>query len=81
MKFLCHVNAIFDLCGNNFLETIRDKSVRYGTEYISFLASQIWEILLNEIKDSDIFQILKAIIKKWVPVECPCRLCKIICLK
>ena len=54
-----------------------DKSVRYGTESISSLAPKIWEILPNEIKDSDTLQIFKAKIKKWVPVECPCRLCKI----
>ena len=67
----------YDLRGNNFLERRRVKSVRYGTESISSLAPKIWEILPNEIKDSDTLQIFKAKIKKWVPVECPCRLCKI----
>ena len=67
----------YDLRGNNFLERRRIKSVRYGTESISFLASKIWEILLNETKDSDTLQIFKAKIKKKIPVECPCRLCKI----
>ena len=67
----------YELRGNNFLERRRVKSVRYGTESISSLAPKIWEILPNEIKDSDTLQIFKAKIKKWVPVECPCRLCKI----
>ena len=67
----------YDLRGSNFLERRRVKSVRYGTESISFLAPKIWEILPNEIKDSDTLQIFKAKIKKWVPVDCPCRLCKI----
>ena len=67
----------YELRGNNFLERRRVKSVRYGTESISSLAPKIWEILPNEIKDSDILQIFKAKIKEWVPVECPCRLCKI----
>ena len=67
----------FNLRGNNLLERRRVKSVRYGTESILFLAPKIWDILPNEIKDSDILQIFKAKIKKWVPVECPCRLCKI----
>ena len=66
----------YDLRGNNFLGR-RVKSVRYGTESISFLAPKIWEILPNEIKDSDTLQIFKAKIKEWVPVECPCRLCKV----
>ena len=63
--------------GNNFLERRRVKSVRYGTESISCLAPKIWEILPSEIKDSDNLQIFKAKMKKWVPAECPCRLCKI----
>ena len=67
----------YELRGNNFLERRRVKSVRCGTESMSSLAPKIWEILPNEIKDSDTLQIFKAKIKKWVPVECPCRLCKI----
>ena len=66
-----------DLRGNNFLEKRRVNEVRYGTESISFLGPKIWELLPNEIKDSDTLQIFKAKMKQWVPVECPCRLCKI----
>ena len=58
----------YELRGNNFLERRRVKSVRYGTESISSLAPKTWEILPNEIKDSDTLQIFKAKIKKWVPV-------------
>ena len=67
----------YELRGNNFLERRKVKSMRYGTESISSLAPKIWEILPNEIKDSDTLQIFKAKIKNWVSVECPCRLCKI----
>ena len=67
----------YELHGNNFLERRRVKSVRYGTESISSLAPKIWEILPNEIKDSDTLQIFKAKIKKWILVECPRRQCKI----
>ena len=66
----------YELRGNNFLQRRRVKSMRYGTESISSLAPKIWEILPNEIKDSDTLQIFKAKIKKWGPVECPCRICK-----
>ena len=71
----CQCN--YELRGNNFLERRGVKSVRYGTESISSLTPKIWEILPNEIKDSDTLQTFKAKIKKWVPIECPCRLCKI----
>ena len=43
----------YELPRKNFSERRRVKSVRYGTESISSLAPKIWEILLNEIKDSD----------------------------
>ena len=43
----------YDLRENNFLEGGRVKSVRYSTESILLLAPKIWEILPNEIKDSD----------------------------
>ena len=50
----------YDLRGNKFLEKRRVKSVRYGTEFISFLAPKIWEILPNEVKDSVTLQIFIA---------------------
>ena len=78
---LVHVNVIMTFVEITF-ERRRVKSVGYGTESISYLAPTIWEILPNEIKDSDTLQIFKAKIKKWVQVECPCRLsAKSICLK
>ena len=43
----------YELRGNNFLERRRVKSVRYGTESISSLAPEIWEILPDKTKDSD----------------------------
>ena len=53
----------YELRGNNFLERRKVKSMRYGTESISSLAPKIWEILPNEIKDSNTLQIFKAKIK------------------
>ena len=43
----------YELRLNNFLARRRVKSVRYGTESTSLLAPKIWEILPNDIKDSD----------------------------
>ena len=51
-------------------------SVGHGTESVSFLAPKIWDILPKEIKDSKTLNIFKTKIKKWVPREWPCRLCK-----
>ena len=42
-----------------------NRSLRYGTEFISFLAPKTWEILPNEIKDLDTLQIFRAKIEVY----------------
>ena len=69
-------NCNYNLRGNNFLNRRRVNSVRYGTESVSFLAPKIWDILPKEIKNSETLNAFKLKIKNWVPLECPCRLCK-----
>ena len=64
------------LRGNNVLTRRRVNSVRYGTETVSFLAPKIWNILPQDIKDSESLDIFKRKIIKWIPSECSCRLCK-----
>ena len=64
------------LRGDNPLTRRRVNSVRHGTESVSFLAPKIWDILPKEIKDSRTLNAFKTKIKKWVPRECPCRICK-----
>ena len=66
----------YDLRRNDKLERRRVNSVRFGTETISFLGPKIWDIVPNNIKRSETLQIFKAKIKKWIPRDCPCRLCK-----
>ena len=53
MKYLCHVNTAMIFAEINFLKGERVKPVRYGTDSISFLVPKIWEIVPNEIKDSE----------------------------
>ena len=50
------------------------KSVTFGTETLSHLASKIWELVPVEIKN--VFASFKRAIKKWEPINCPCRLCQ-----
>ena len=66
----------YSLRGDNPLARRRVNSVRHGTESVSFLAPKICDILPKEIKDSKTLNVFKTKIKKWVPRECPCRLCK-----
>ena len=56
---------------NDALQTRRVNSARHGTESISFLGPDIWDLVPSDIKLSLV--IFKRKIKKWVP----CRPCKI----
>ena len=62
---------------NDTVKRRRVNSVRHGTESISFLGPKIWNLVPSDIKLSQSLSIFKRNIKKWVPLQCPCRLCKI----
>ena len=53
------------------------RSVRYGTETLRSLGPKIWNILPNDIKNSQNLMIFKNKIKPWTPENCPCRICKL----
>ena len=53
------------------------KSVYNGTESLSFLGPKIWDILLDTCKDLPDLDSFKVALKKWRPVNCPCRICKV----
>ena len=53
------------------------KSVYYGSETISFQDPKISELLPNNIKDSENFNIFKSNIKSWKPENSPCHLCRL----
>ena len=52
-------------------------SVRHGTESVSFLGPKIWDLVPSDIKLSQSLSIFKRKIKKWVPLQCPCRFFKV----
>ena len=64
------------LRGNFVLTRRKVNSVRYGTETVSFLTPKIGDILPKDVRDSESVDIFKRKIKKWIPWECPCKLCK-----
>ena len=43
---------------------------------VHILGPKIWNLVPNNIKDSETLNIFKSKIKMWVPEKCPCRLCK-----
>ena len=52
------------------------KTVRYGSETISFWGPKIWELIPNEIKNAMSLQEFKSKIRQWKPTKCTCRICK-----
>ena len=47
-----------------------------GTESVSNLGPNIWDMGLEEYKTLNSLNSFKESIKNWVPINCPCRLCK-----
>ena len=60
----------------NLFVTDRPKTDRYGRNSIPYKASQIWNLLPGQIKNSANLDSFKLKIKQWHCAECPCTLCK-----
>ena len=65
-----------DLRDNNSFKRMRVNSFWHGTESVSFLGPKIWDLVSNEIKESESLNAFKFKIKRWIPEGCPCRICK-----
>ena len=64
--------------GRNYtLQRQRVNSVTHSTESISFLEPKIWALVSSDIKLPQYLNIFKRKIRKWVPLQCACWLCKI----
>ena len=51
-------------------------TVHFGQDSLQFFGSKIWDLIPMEIKSCKKLEHFKDGIKKWVPNNCPCRLCK-----
>ena len=51
-------------------------SVYNSTETVSFSGLKIWELIPAEIKEVISLNGFKKAVKKWKPINCPCRLYK-----
>ena len=51
-------------------------SVYNGTESASYLGPKIWEQIPAEIKNKESLDGFKREVRKWKPVQCPCRICR-----
>ena len=58
------------------LKSRKIHSVRYGIETASFVGVRVWSSLPSDLKQCKSLQLFKSKIKKWIPENCPCKLCK-----
>ena len=77
------MNELFSLHSVNYNLRSEDvflsrnvRTVRYGTESLSYLAPKIWSLIPSKIKEVNSLNSFKEGIKTWVSTACPCRLCK-----
>ena len=68
--------SLYNIRRNNTFERRQVHSVYQGTESLSFLGPKIWDLVPLELKQLESLEIFRLKIKKWVPFECPCRLCR-----
>ena len=68
--------SLYNLRRNNTFERRQVHSVYHGTESLSFLGPKIWDLVPLELKQLESLEVFKLKIKKWIPFECSCRLCR-----
>ena len=66
----------YNLYRKDTFEKRQVHSVYHVTESLSFLGPKIWDLVPVEFKQSESLDSFKLKINKWLPFECPCRLCK-----
>ena len=82
--FLKEIFTMRDIPENSIVANLRSqidfynnhnpKSVRFGTETLMALGPKIWDIIPPNIKKLTSLESVKNNIKKWVPLNCPCRI-------
>ena len=60
----------------NALISSNIKTTTYVINSINHLAPKIWDLVPDNIKNSQSPNIFKQKIKAWIPINCPCTLCK-----
>ena len=79
-EILNEVFKIKDKCYNtrfnSDFERRNIKSVRYGSETLSSLGPQIWDLIPLEVRNLTSLDKFKTKIRSWKTNQCPCRLCK-----
>ena len=66
----------YNLRNHNEFRVTFPRTVYCGTERIAYLRPKIWNFVPTEIKQGQSLNGFTRSIRKWVPNNCLCRLCK-----
>ena len=66
----------YNLRQNSQFSRSRINIVYHGTEIISNLGPELWDLVSSNLKQASEIDKFKKTIKQWKPEDCPCRLCK-----
>ena len=69
-------NTPYNLRSLSILCTRYEKTVKYGSDSLSFRGPKIWALVPDSIKVSNSIHEFKSKIRKWKPVGCDCKICK-----
>ena len=73
---LSAVNGNYNLRSQSVFGVPGTNTVFYGASLIRYFGSVVWNSLLNDLRNICDFDLFKTTIRRWKPVDCPCRLCK-----
>ena len=77
MKFIFPLKNELRYSNENIFNTTNIRTVSWGTESLRHIGPKIWKIIPDNIKKLETLNLFKKEIRKWKPINCPCRLCKI----
>ena len=66
------INKNYNLRNVSILKWKRYFTVHYGSESLVSLATKIWELVPDSIREVKTLPIFKNKIKAWTPDRCPC---------
>ena len=66
----------YDFRSGNTIVPNNPHTTKHGLNTISYLAPKIWEKVPYDIKSSESLNLFKNKIKSWIPIKCPCGLCR-----
>ena len=69
-------NNNYNLRNFQCLYPTNKRTVKYGTETVTYRGPQIWNLVPEKTKNGCSFDLLKKEIGKWKGKKCPCRICK-----